>query len=48
MRRWIKFFEASEESELQGCLDLHYTPKHGNWSNIAGIESGLFSFRYFL
>lgn len=29
-------------SELRGRLDLHYTPKHGNWLNIAEIELSVF------
>ena len=26
--------------QISERLDIHYTPKHGSWLNMAGIESG--------
>ena len=37
-----KAFEASEASGLRCCLELHHTPKHGSWLNIAEIELSVF------
>ena len=37
-----KAFEASEASELRDRLELHHTPKHGSWLNIAEIELSVF------
>lgn len=31
-------FEASEARRMAGRLDIHYTPKHGSWLNMAEIE----------
>lgn len=31
-------FTAAEAFELSKQLEIHYTPKHGNWLNIAKIE----------
>jgi hypothetical protein len=31
-------FEAAEARRLAERLDIHYTPKHGSWLNIAEIE----------
>jgi len=35
-------FKSSEAFELRCGLDLHYTPKHGSWLNIAEIEVSVF------
>lgn len=37
-----KAFEAPEASELRNRLELHHTPKHGSWLNIAEIELSVF------
>ena len=37
-----KAFEAPEASELGDRLELHHTPKHGSWLNIAEIELSVF------
>lgn len=37
-----KAFEAPEASELRERLELHHTPKHGSWLNIAEIELSVF------
>ena len=37
-----KAFEASEASRLRRRLELHHTPKHGSWLNIAEIELSVF------
>ena len=31
-------FEPAEARRLAKRLDIHYTPKHGSWLNMAGIE----------
>jgi len=31
-------FEPAEARRLAGRLELHYTPKHGSWLNMAEIE----------
>ena len=31
-------FEPAKARDLAGRLELHYTPKHGSWLNIAEIE----------
>nr|VFJ92103.1 MAG: hypothetical protein BECKH772A_GA0070896_100394 [Candidatus Kentron sp. H]VFJ92999.1 MAG: hypothetical protein BECKH772B_GA0070898_100374 [Candidatus Kentron sp. H]VFJ99853.1 MAG: hypothetical protein BECKH772C_GA0070978_100364 [Candidatus Kentron sp. H] len=31
-------FELVKARPLLECLEIHYTPKHGSWLNIAGIE----------
>lgn len=31
-------FEPKEARRLAECLDIHYTPKHGSWLNMAEIE----------
>jgi hypothetical protein len=33
-----KAFPAEEARELAKKLEIHYTPKHGSWLNIAEIE----------
>jgi hypothetical protein len=33
-------FPAEEAFEIAQKLELHYTPKHGSWLNIAEIELG--------
>ena len=37
-----KAFQAPEASELRDRLELHHTPKHGSWLNIAEIELSVF------
>ena len=34
-------FEPAEARRLAERLEIHYTPKHGNWLNIAEIELGI-------
>jgi hypothetical protein len=34
-------FEPAEARRLAERLDIHYTPKHGNWLNMAEIELGV-------
>ena len=36
--RFMKHFEASEARGLAERLEIHYTPKHGSWLNMAEIE----------
>ena len=36
-------FEASEARRLAERLEIHYTPKHGSWLNIAEIELSVLS-----
>jgi hypothetical protein len=36
-------FEASEARRIWERLDLHYTPKHGSWLNMAEIELSVFA-----
>ncbi len=36
-------FEPAEARRLAERLELHYTPKHGSWLNIAEIELGILS-----
>jgi len=31
-------FPAEEARRLANCLEIHYTPKHGSWLNMAEIE----------
>ncbi len=31
-------FEPKRALELTGILEIHFTPKHGSWLNIAEIE----------
>jgi len=38
-----KAFEASEARRLLNQLDIHYTPKHGSWLNMAEIELSVLS-----
>ena len=33
-------FEPAEARRIAGRLEIHYTPKHGSWLNMAGIETG--------
>jgi hypothetical protein len=33
-----KAFPPAEAQRLARRLEIHYTPKHGSWLNIAGIE----------
>ena len=37
-----KAFQASEAARLRRRLELHHTPKHGSWLNIAEIELSVF------
>ena len=36
-------FEPSEARRLADKLEIHYTPKHGSWLNMAEIEIGVLS-----
>ena len=36
-------FEPSEARRIARRLELHHTPKHGSWLNMAEIELGIFS-----
>lgn len=36
-------FEPAEAKRLADRLDIHYTPKHGSWLNMAETELGLLS-----
>jgi len=36
-------FEPQEARRLLDRLDIHYTPKHGSWLNMAEIELGVLS-----
>lgn len=36
-------FEPKEARRLAGRLEIHYTPKHGSWLNIAEIELSVFT-----
>jgi len=36
-------FEPHEALRLAGRLDIHYTPKHGSWLNVAEIELSVFT-----
>lgn len=36
-------FEPKLARELAKRLEIHYTPKHGSWLNIAEIEIGILS-----
>nr|WP_256203540.1 transposase [Nitrosomonas sp. Nm58] len=36
-------FPAEQARELARKLEFHYTPKHGSWPNIAGIELAVLS-----
>jgi hypothetical protein len=36
-------FEPAEARRLAERLEIHYTPKHGSWLNIAEIELGILS-----
>jgi hypothetical protein len=38
-----KAFEPHEARRLLGRLDIHYTPKHGSWLNMAEIELSILS-----
>ena len=38
-----KAFEASQARRLLCKLDIHYTPKHGSWLNMAEIELSVLS-----
>ena len=33
-------FEPAEARRIAERLEIHYTPKHGSWLNMAGIEIG--------
>ena len=43
----LSLYEAFEPAEAQPCiakrLEIHYTPKHGSWLNMAEIELGVLS-----
>ena len=34
-------FEPAEPRRIAECLEIHYTPKHGSWLNLAEIEIGV-------
>ena len=34
-------FEPAEARRIAGRLEIHYTPKHGSWLNMAEIELGV-------
>lgn len=36
-------FEPAEAKRIADHLDIHYTPKHGSWLNMAEIELGVLS-----
>ena len=36
-------FEPAEARRIAGRLEIHYTPKHGSWLNMAEIEIGVMS-----
>jgi hypothetical protein len=36
-------FEPDEARRLADKLEIHYTPKHGSWLNMAEIEIGVLS-----
>ncbi|MCL6269157.1 transposase [Sansalvadorimonas sp. 2012CJ34-2] len=38
-----KAFEPKEARRLASRLDIHYTPKHGSWLNMAEIELSILS-----
>nr|VFK05209.1 MAG: DDE superfamily endonuclease [Candidatus Kentron sp. H] len=38
-----KTFEPAEARRLLERLEIHYTPKHGSWLNIAEIELSIFT-----
>src|SRR3954462_9888539 len=35
---WYETFDPAEAKRLTDKLEIHYTPKHGSWLNIAEIE----------
>jgi len=35
--------EPEEARKITECLEIHYTPKHGSWLDIAEIEIGVIS-----
>lgn len=37
------FFSPEEARRILDKLDIHYTPKHGNWLNMAEIELSILS-----
>ena len=38
-----KAFEPEEAGRIASKLEIHYTPKHGSWLNMAGIEISILS-----
>ena len=36
-------FEPAEAKRIADKLEIHYTPKHGNWLNMAEIEMSVLS-----
>ena len=38
-----KAFEPEEACRIASKLEIHYTPKHGSWLNMAGIETSILS-----
>lgn len=38
-----KAFEPAEARHLLDRLEIHYTPKHGSWLNVAEIELSVFT-----
>jgi hypothetical protein len=41
-----KAFEPAEARRLLERLEIHYTPKHGTWLNVAEIELSVFTKQY--
>jgi hypothetical protein len=39
-------FPAAEARQLWERLEVHYTPKHGSWLNLAEMELNVFSGQY--
>jgi len=42
-RRKVKAFPPAEARRLLDRLEIHYTPKHGSWLDIAEIELSVFT-----
>lgn len=36
-------FTPEEARRIAACLEIHYTPKHGSWLDMAEIEIGVLS-----
>jgi len=39
-------FEPAEAKRLADKLEIHYTPKHGSWLNMAEIEMSVLGRQY--